>query len=507
MSKLGSSELFQLIKQLSKTEKRHFKVFASRHVIGETNKYVKLFDIIDKQREFDESELLKERFITQLPQLKNRLNEIILKSLTIYYSNSSVDSRLHEFLQHIKVLFDKGLFGQCEKIIWKAKEMANKYEKHLQLLDLLKWEIELMRVQSFAGRTKMEINVLHHQMKVVMDKYKISNQYDYLISRISMLLNKEGILRDKTGLTSIEKLMQNPLLKSRDKARSFDSLRCFYLCYGFYYIMLDQVNNSYKYIVKLVGLFEKQPHQITQNQGQFISALNNLLVIQLRLKKFDEFSLTVKKLRAIITKSKHIKNKILYISNTLEIEMHIHRGQFNKGLELVIDIYEANFLKSLNSRQKMVLHYNIAYIYFGCGNYSSANNFLNKILNDTTVSFKDIIYCIARILSIIVHFELRNDDLLKYAIISTIRFLHKRKRLYKFETAILNFLRKKEFRAYSRKKMVSGFKELQTELLDLSKDTFEARILEYFDFISWLDSKIENRSFAEIVKRKSLQAS
>jgi len=47
------------------------------------------------------------------------------------------------------------------------------------------------------------------------------------------------------------------------------------------------------------------------------------------------------------------------------------------------------------------------------------------------------------------------------------------------------------------------FSKLRQELVIIAKDPFEKTILEYFDFISWLDSKNQKRPFAEIVKEKA----
>ena len=44
MSNKVSNHLFELIKSLNKSEKRYFKLFSSRHTIGEENGYLKLFD-------------------------------------------------------------------------------------------------------------------------------------------------------------------------------------------------------------------------------------------------------------------------------------------------------------------------------------------------------------------------------------------------------------------------------------------------------------------------------
>ena len=55
MSKQVAIALFDLVKSLNRREKAYFKKFASRHVIGEQNKYVDLFDVLGSMDEYDES--------------------------------------------------------------------------------------------------------------------------------------------------------------------------------------------------------------------------------------------------------------------------------------------------------------------------------------------------------------------------------------------------------------------------------------------------------------------
>ena len=54
----------------------------------------------------------------------------------------------------------------------------------------------------------------------------------------------------------------------------------------------------------------------------------------------------------------------------------------------------------------------------------------------------------------------------------------------------------------SKFKKASLFKELKTDLLNITKNQFEAKVMDHFDFISWLESKIENKPFVEILKEK-----
>ena len=47
------------------------------------------------------------------------------------------------------------------------------------------------------------------------------------------------------------------------------------------------------------------------------------------------------------------------------------------------------------------------------------------------------------------------------------------------------------------------FKQLILALKPIVKDPLEEKFLNYFDIISWLESKIENRTVQEVIKEKA----
>ena len=110
--------------------------------------------------------------------------------------------------------------------------------------------------------------------------------------------------------------------------------------------------------------------------------------------------------------------------------------------------------------------------------------------------------CLARIISIIVNYELGKEDLLEYTVKSAYRFLYKKNKLYQIESILLDFMRKTMPKIHTQKQLIDAFLKLRTLIIDAHKDPFERNMLHYFDFISWLESKIESRPFAEIIKEK-----
>ena len=65
--------LYDLIHSMTMSEKRYFKIYSSKHVIGETNDYIQLFNAISTQTVFNDGELKNNTFVKNLSAEKNYL--------------------------------------------------------------------------------------------------------------------------------------------------------------------------------------------------------------------------------------------------------------------------------------------------------------------------------------------------------------------------------------------------------------------------------------------------
>jgi len=170
-----------------------------------------------------------------------------------------------------------------------------------------------------------------------------------------------------------------------------------------------------------------------------------------------------------------------------------HAKEVEDGLKLYGRLLHPEFL--------LAFKYQFFYGYFGVGNYNNALKWMNQLLNDNTAKIRPEIYFFARIMNLILHFELRNTELLAYNIRNTYRLFIKQKRLFRFETIMLNFIRRSG-KYNTPTELRTAFSDLKKQLETLQQDPYESQTLSFFDIISWLESKISRRSFAEIVKGK-----
>lgn len=96
--KTPSDSLFKLIKSMTMSEKRYFKIYSSRHQLKKGNSYVTLFNAIEKQNNYDEKLILKQfknkGIFNRLDLVKGHLHKMILASLKFYNSNSTFNFEL-----------------------------------------------------------------------------------------------------------------------------------------------------------------------------------------------------------------------------------------------------------------------------------------------------------------------------------------------------------------------------------------------------------------------------
>jgi len=144
-----------------------------------------------------------------------------------------------------------------------------------------------------------------------------------------------------------------------------------------------------------------------------------------------------------------------------------------------------------------------ANIHFGAGNFAAFNKYLQDIIDKGEESPRSDIAAYARIMRMIVQFEMGKQDLLECTVRSVYRFLYRRKRIYKFEDILLRFIRKKAPSIDSPKKLLAAFKELHAELLPLTLDPYEKNAFSYFDILAWMESKIGHKTFATVVREKT----
>jgi tetratricopeptide (TPR) repeat protein len=502
--------LFQLIKSLEKSEKRHFKLYIRRNSAKTDLKIVRLFDTLDKQKEYDELALLKKLDSATKPQLANlktHLYKQIMASLRLLKSADSMDLQLNEQFDYAHILYKKGLYLQSLRIIERAKEIARNNQKYFFLPQLITLEkrIEAQHITRNIQYRAETLSAEANDVNIHLDKVtRLSN----LALQLFSWFVQYGHVRDEYDAKAIRRFMTQQLPGGAWKETGFYERMYLYQSYTWYAFIRQDFLQYYRYAQKLVDLFNEQPLMKRVETSHHIRALHYLLNAHFDLRNHRAFEKTLKEFQELAQTSRvkdHDNFRIqafIYLSQA-RINLHFMQGTFTEGLGIIPAIEKGlkEYDLFLDRHRVLVLNYKFAMMYFGSGNFSAAIDYLQKIINDNT-SLRMDLQCYARLLHLMAHYELGNDMLMEPLTKSVYRFMAKMKNLTAVEEAIFKFLR--QSLPISPRRLKPEFEKLLQTIKHLEKDRFQTRSFAYIDIFSWVEGKVYDKPMSRVIQEKYL---
>jgi tetratricopeptide (TPR) repeat protein len=502
-----STELFKLIKSLSKSEKRFFKL-SSTLQSGDKN-YLKIFDFIEAQNSYDEehlkSEFAGETFVKHLPSEKNHLYKLILKSLRAYYSEQSVSSLLKQEIKNVEILYNKALYKECEKFVSRAKRLASEHEKFYYLYELLSWEKKLLEEAYEEGEFGRDLDELIREEEEVIAKLRNLAEYQVIYSKINLIFRSGGFTRTDAERLIVDDIANHHLIKAKNTALSIRASSICYYIKGICAATNRNFQDSFVFFNKTREILDKHPDIKADSGQRYVMTLGHLLRCYIDggdYRKAEELIGDIRSLDGLRGfDSMDIKVRIFTRTSNLELMLLHTMGEFDRAIELVQKIEEDEnvFSGKITKEQEVLLVYNKAYSYFGCGMYRKALSYINKVLNDNEQNLRQDIYSFSRLFNLVLHLELENYDFLEYSIKSTNRYFSKQGRNFEVENSFISHLRKLSRGGNSDERMTI-LKRLKSELDVILTNENERVVLEYFNIVAWVNSKVNKISFSEAVR-------
>lgn len=503
-----SVELYKLIRSLTKSEKRFFKLSSSLQS-GDKN-YVKIFDVIDAQKDYDEealkNEFKGETFIKHLSSEKNHLYKLILKSLRSYYSEESLSSILKQEIKNIEILYNKALYRECEKFISRAKKIAKETEKFYYWNEIISWEKKLKEESLEQGMFKEDLLKLIEEEEEVIAKLRNLAEYQIIYSKINFIFRTGGFTRTESEEKQVEEIADYHLIKGKNTAISTRASSMCYYIKGLCAATNRNYTDSYQFFNKTRDILDKNPIIKLDLSTRYIQTLTHLLRCYIDGEQFDQAQELIKDLRNLRGSKgfNTINNEVWILSNAYFMELLLlqRKGEFEQSIQLIREIddfIEANE-DVLSKEQFILFKYYKSVSYFAIGEYKKSLLFINEVLNDNEQNLRQDIYGFARIFNLVLHFELENYDFTEYVIKSVNRYLSKHGRDYATETLLIQNIRKLSKNILPENQF-EIFENLKMELKELYKDHHEQVIQEYFNLSAWIDSKLNKTNYKEEVVR------
>ena len=509
MPKTQKESLFRLIKSLSKSEKRQFKLYVNRLESNNDKKFIALFDLLDKMSVYDEQKIANSKIVKreQLSNVKSHLYKQILVSLRLSISSTNKRLQLREQLDYVYILYNKGLYEQSLQMLQRVKVQAIK-------LDEIATEFQAIEFEKAVQTQYLSKTSFDYVSEIATKSKQIAshNQVIAKLSSLALLLYAKnvhyGYVKNDKEFKDITTFFESHIVEINLDNTGFSESFWYYKSHLLYSILVQDLLSAYKFSNKWVELFYMSPDMIELHPVFFIRGHQHLFEILYLLKYMSKFKMALERFEATLAKPSFPKNHNIspYIfmgRYNNKINFHFLEGSFEEAIPLIPDVLNGvvQHADQLDQHHIMVLYYKIACIYFGAGNLQKCIEYLQFIISDKSLRVHQDLMCFSRVLNVVAHYEAGLDYELETQVKQTYKFLLKMDELQAVQKEMIRFMR--SLTDIYPNELKQAFRRLHTSLKYFENDPYEKRSFLYLDILSWLESKIENRSIGEIIREKA----
>jgi len=506
-----STEVFNLVKSLSTAEKRNFRLYAKRILSSDNLLFLRLFDIMDKQKSLDENELLKQMGgITkgQYANIKRHLYKQMISSLRMLHKEKKANFQVREYLDYTYILYGKGLYLQALKILRKAKKIAQQHHLIYMQLTLLEFEkkIESRHItRSGINQGTILIEESTHLQQNADHLVRLSN----LRIKIHAKYLQTGHIRNKKEAQQIKEYYHKELEPINLKSLGLNEKIYYVQSRVWYnYILLD-FKSCMKYAIEWVTILEQNPKIIERDVDLYMRGYHYILTTAIHMKDKKTHHFFLEKFENYRTRTYKKFNansqilSFLYV-HTGRLDSIILNGNYDSADKILLKT-QARIRKygyKLDPHRIMVFYYKFAWINLGNGNITKAITHLDKIINNELKKLREDLQNYARIMKLMCHYDLGNIGILEYLLNTYSNYFDRKKGLNTFLIHAIKLF--KELRT----KGVSDHREILERYLSvfnkIKKDPYEKRAFVYLDIQSWIISKIRNESIQTVTQNYDL---
>ncbi len=499
---MSKDTLHQLIHSLSTFEKGYY--IKSK----EDSHLTTLFNAMNKLEVYDKAVLEKRlskhpEIVRHLAKYKNDTYTDIMKVMRSYRQEKApnVETRLRVYLADINFLIERGLHENAMKLIKDAKKLARKYEKYNIILEIIRYEIDLSKRLYDKGYIEITRTLIEEE-KQVMSMLNDECRYNEMTHLIDIAFQRSPDSNSQSRTEYLNKLMNDELLVSEERAVSFASQYQYHTIYALYYDMTGDLQKRYKHRKKIVDCWDVHPHQKHENIRSYTSSIYNYLTVCVELKKHKIFERLSDKLKKEIKPKNPYEEAIVfqrvYYS---QLYYYILRGDFDKLASLIVEIQPLlkKYEKAMVSKNVYVFKIAIAYTLFVMGKYDEAYKNYNDLIKQKLPVRIDL-QCNAWLFRLIIAYEQGHDNF-DNVYRSTQRFFDKinPEEVGKVHLLVMEFLHRLTRSALSETKAL--YIEYQSTLQVLQGN--EIRPTEGLnEILIWIEYMITKESQMDIYKRR-----
>lgn len=491
----SKTDLFHLIKAMSKSEKRYFTLDAQKSGRKDA-RYLELFQTINDMETYDEA-ALKSHF-TNLHTDKAYLYDAILRSMRDYRSANSYAARIKEMIMDAKYLYERGLYEQSEERILSARELAEELGDQLSAIEL---NTEYRRLLKYTKKEGYEndIGSLISDGSILLgnlsEELFLSNIYDQLL--IEVRNNRQGL---KENQKEEFKSKYSQFLKILNDIPNIPQNRLrFYKCAALFYQLLNDSDKIHESHNKIIQYWDEIPKYKSEEFYTYIIDVSNLILNFLsNPTKFNQINQLLYKLENERPANAHNQNVLFQRITSFRLLYSLNTGDFTEVLTLTKRIEKGLKKYDIAPDTELSIIFNATFLLFMAEKYYLCQEWANKIIQQKKLLLRQDIQNASRILHLLATLEIGEFEPTEMSLRNTQRYLLKSSKSNSLYINILNFIKK--IHTGNSPQSKNAYKQLKEYIITMqnSKEKIPLGIDELI--LYWVESKFSKRTISDIIK-------
>ncbi|CAN5726451.1 hypothetical protein BH10BAC3_BH10BAC3_38100 [soil metagenome] len=499
------STIVSLVHSLSKAEKRQFKLYSSLQK-GEKD-YVALFQVIEK---YHNEEAIKKAFENRckgsvFTVATKHLYKVLTDSLLQLKMGQDKESALHTELLKATILLDKSLYREGFEVLHKVQRDAEAYEQYILLLLAARMELNYLNSLNFPGLTEKELQKKQGKIEEVIRYIKNSHQHSTLYEILKCRLAYKGHVRTDEQKKELNDLVVSEMtIMANPLAFTVESAKIHLLFQANYFITINDYISALKAFYELIELLEEHRYLWIDSPVDYLVSIEGILDSLRTIGQFESMNFFLDKLAKLPRQTGQFEVMIQRVNYIYILSSYTDRGQYRKALLLPGKFKESLFDKidMLDPNKQAEVFLYTALIYFGNNDLDKSHLYLGKVLFKGKQYYKLPVFQTFRLLHLLIHHEMGNDDVVMNELRSVKRTMFSgQRKTYRVEKIIFSFVQLSG-QSLSNKEKTALAEKYKSMFLAIGSEKNEIQVLKIFDFASWIESKITGRTFEEVVNNK-----
>lgn len=443
----ATSALFNLIHALSRNEKRYVTLFLTSGFYKNNRSSLQLFRAISRQEVFDEAALKKQlgpAVAARMAAEKNKLMDLVLEALLFLYRDTLPERQTARNRWRAWVLFQKGQQAAAWRSFDKTRRQAEMYGQCANLLSLAYNENAMARRSSFAVRPFSED--FHKRdselLRAISDDLVLHTLFTEAID-----IQKRFGSESRDAVSGYRRLMRHPLMAANYKPHTTNARLNQLHIRALYYSMNGRHEPAFKVYSQIAELLEQAGELLAQHYGVYMNVLSNQLMHAVILRRHEDVPALARKTRQVnagVKKYFHYDTAFNDFAGIALFELidfrNLHDTHRGPALLAKQEKLFVKYRPQLSDTLVIGYLFVFAAYHFELGNRKTALACFNDLVDNTDTAVGQNFQCMARLVKMLIHFELGHFDLLPSLARSASRLLQKHGRSGEFEKALLQLL-------------------------------------------------------------------